>query len=93
MLWPCPSKATVTRPPDSGDEIAILPPAQTMAGNFFCMKTTQRWKVQQYDPFKGWNDWVIYDEEIHANDECKRRISEANHINKKNWRVIPENED
>lgn len=47
-----------------------------------------KWAVQQYDLFKGWDTWVIYDEKIHAENECLRRIEESPIHSKKNWRTI-----
>jgi len=50
----------------------------------------ERWLVQQYDLFKGWNTWVIYDEKIHADNEMQRRVDESPLKDKRSWRVVSE---
>lgn len=50
----------------------------------------KRFLVQQKCPLKGWDTWVIFDEKVHANTECARRIGEAPLRDKNSWRVIPE---
>ena len=46
-----------------------------------------RWEVQRHDMLRGWNTWVIYDEQRHAETECARRISESPQCDKRSWRV------
>jgi hypothetical protein len=51
-------------------------------------RLVRRFEVQQRWPLQGWNTWVIYDDQRHADEECARRISEAALRDKNNWRVI-----
>jgi hypothetical protein len=48
-----------------------------------------RYVVEQKDPLKGWDIWVIYDQEEFAKKERDRRIDEAPQSQKKNWRYRP----
>ena len=52
-----------------------------------------RWEVQRHDMLRGWNTWVIYDEQHHAETECSRRISESPERDKRSWRVAKRSND
>jgi len=67
--------------------IAERYPTRTMAGEL------DRWEVQQRCPLKGWQTWVIYDEQRHAETECARRIGESALRDKHNWRVVKRSND
>jgi hypothetical protein len=55
--------------------------------NYNIHDSMDRFAVQVYDHYKGWDTWCIYDEEIHAINECNRRMNEGPKYHRNKWRV------